>query len=280
MFNEFQMECLITHDLFHALEKRSLPGLELTWDPGELSADVRLELVVYRQQQSTNLGQRIRSIAGKSELAIHPSVAKCIPELVETQMVLEWLRTNPYRPIEYRWLAHRRLAIIHRLLNVNKESSIGSLDVVRLGLLYYCIMVRAIPYRNIELMERYVISEVEKWGANTMEGTFGSYLDLLLWVMVMFGIGNVGQTIRLTSPDNPIIQHSLPQDQVSRRGSGEASRFDVSAFVAGVGRSICKTLNVRNEAELRGLMRTFLFDDTFVDDEYLTFARAGLRLEG
>lgn len=279
MFNDFQKEYLVAHDLLHALDTGSPPRLELTWDHVELLGDVSLELADYAKQQSPSPGQRIRSIAESAELAIHPSVAKCIPELVKTQNVLDWLRTTSYRPAEYKWLAHKRLANIHRLLSVDSHSRVTSLDVVRLALLYYCIMVRAIPYSNIELMEKYVIPEVEKWGTSAMEGTFGSCLDLLLWIMVMFGIGTTGGTTRPTSLDNSMPQHSLSREQVSRRGSGETRGFDVSAFVAGVGRSICKTLNVKTEPELRGLMRTFLFDDEFLDDRYLAFATDGLRLE-
>lgn len=279
-FNDFQKERLIIHDLYYALHTGSSPRLELTWDPGELVADVNFELIIYMNRRGSEAGGRIRSIAGSSERVFHPTLAECILQSVETQQVLEWLREGPYQPGQYRWLAHRRLALIHRLLMLDGSILSSTSRVARFALLYYFVMVRAVPCCNHALVDQYAKAELKDWDTDSMVHAFRAHPDLLLWVVVMFGAGTAGKETDVTSVNNDSSRMSSPQEGDSRRGSREARNFDVTTFVARIGQKICKTLGIVNEARLRELMKTFLFDDDFVNESYLSFVRQELSLAG
>lgn len=280
MFNDFQKERLIMHSLSYALSTGSRPRLELTWDPGDLVADVNLELIFHINRRSSVTGGRLRSIAGDSKTIGCPTVARCVTEMVETQQVLEWLRDGPYQPAQYRWLAHRRLAIMHRLLMVNKSTLASVSRFVRLALLCYSVMVRTIPENDYPLANLYVVPELAEWKANVLTDTFKSCMDLLLWVMVMLAMGTAkSKTQANTKQASASSRRSSPQQRISERGPRDVPTFDVNEFIVETAKGVCQNLGITTKNQLRDLMKTFLFDDEFVNQGYTTFVEDGLSLE-
>lgn len=276
-FNDFQKERLIIHDFFYALNTGFPPRMELSWDPGDLTPEISLELVIYMSEKNKfDIGRRIRTIADHSDVAFHALVAQCIPQLVETQQVLEWLHEGPYRPLEYRWLTQRRLAIIYRLLTVDENTSTSLQELVRFATLYYCILARAVIYSNDVLVDRCVMPELEKWEMNALEDAFGTCHDLLLWVVVMFTIAIATKRARKLPPRDNSPQR--PPPQAEGPGLSGIQIANISAFLAELGRRVCQTLQIEDEPALRRVLRTFLFDDDFVDERYLAFARDSLQL--
>lgn len=277
-FDDFQKERLIMHDFSYALSTRSLPRLELTWDPGELSTDVNLEVIFHTNQRDSITGERLQEIIEVPEMIVDAKVVRYILELIETQQVLEWLRDEPYQPAQYRWLAHRRLAIMHRILTVKASSLSGISRLVRLALLCYLIMGRTIPVSNHALIDHYLIPELAKWNRDTMTNAFNSQTELLLWVVVMFALGSVKLEARTTDLNRSASQQSSSREEPSSRGLEDRQHFDVTTLATDIGKGACQTLDVRNEAQMRDLMKKFLFDDDFVNERYISFAQESLGL--
>lgn len=276
-FNDFQKERLIMHDFQNALSTGCSPRLELAWDPGEFATDARLEFVFHVNRQKTETGGRLRSITEGSETDLDPAVARCVSDLVETQQVLEWLRDALYQPGHYRWLSHRRLAIMHRLLTMNASSMAGVSKLVRYALLYYCAMVRAIPLSNCGLIDHYVIRELAEWDQEMVTDVFRPHTDLLLWVTMILALGIRRLEHNTTAAKSP-SEHSKSQGESSRRSPRDVRNFDADTFLAEIGKRACQKLNLTEEVQLRDLMKSFLFDGDFVDEKYMTFVQEGLKL--
>lgn len=279
IFNDFQKEQLIMHDFAHALSMGVPPRLELTWDPGELVADVNLEVIFHIDRRTSVTGGRLGTIIQECEGLLAPSVATCASGLIETQQLLEWLRECPYQPVHYRWLAHRRLAIVHRLLTVDGSKLSGISRLVRFALLLYSVMARSIPISNLGLLYHYVTPEIARWDVDAMTEAFKPHDDLLLWAMVTFATG----TAKLRGHTAPWYEmesrQSSPQEQDSRRGSADVQGSDTTLLLTKVCKNACQALEISKETQLRHLMKKFLFDDIFADESYMTFAKMGLGLE-
>lgn len=166
---------------------------------------------------------------------------------------------------------------MHQLLMVDKSTLESTSELVRFALIHYCIMVRTIAHSDYPLVNPYVTLELAEWNAEMLTDAFTSHTELLLWIMVIFAVGIARPSRNLVNRSAPPA--SSPQGQSSRRGSKDAQDFDVSAFVAKVGRRACQALDVTDEAQLRDLLKTFLFDDDFMDEKYTTFVEEGLRLK-
>lgn len=155
-FNDYEKERLIMHNLYYALKTLRAPDFKLTWDPGFFQNNTGFGVFSNMAQKSSCIGNQLRKIVESGAITLHPLLAQIILNLVEVQQVLNWLRTQPYRPADYRWLMQRRLAILHRVLSLRPETRTNHGELVRIALICFMVLSRVMPWSETWLHEHYI----------------------------------------------------------------------------------------------------------------------------
>lgn len=253
-FNDYEKERLIMHHLCYALRTRRAPEFKLEWDPGSFENSVGFEVFSNMSSTPTTAGSHITAVVETLPVDLHPVVAQAVSDLVEVQQVLDWLRTQQYRAEEYRWLTHRRLAILDRLLSVPSDPGTTTSDLVRLALVCYFFLSRLLPCSETRsfFSEQYIVPALRLWTPEGLETAFGGSPETLVWAMVLFGIELTPWPTQAMKPEVMDIT-------------------DVTSMDRYVCRRICGSLGIATDNQLRSLLKEMLFDDEIVDERYLFF---------
>jgi len=259
-FNDYEKERLIMHNLYYALRAKCAPEVKLTWDPGPFTSDARSEVLSSISRETISTSSRMGTIAETLQADLHPIVAQAILDLAEVQEVLSWLRTQAYRPAEYRWLMQRRLAIMHSLLSLRSDAGTLSGELIRIALICFIVLSRILPWSEHLLPRHYVAPALSKWTAESLDETFAAYPETLLWIMVLYGI-------------------LLTPEAAANGWMDDTGLTDVAALVSDVGKRSCRSLDIATENELRVALQKTLLDDEVLNERYLSFCEIGLGLK-
>ncbi|KAK5102124.1 hypothetical protein LTR70_006647 [Exophiala xenobiotica] len=259
-FNDYEKERLIMHNLYYALRAKCAPEVKLTWDPGPFTSDARSEVVSSISRETISTSSGMGTIAETLQADLHPIVAQAILDLAEVQEVLGWLRTQAYRPTEYRWLMQRRLAIMHSLLSLRSDAGTLSGELIRIALICFIVLSRILQWSEHLLPRHYVAPALSKWTAESLDETFAAYPETLLWIMVLYGI-------------------LLTSNAAANGWMDNTGLTDVAALVSDVGRRSCRSLDIATESELRVALQKTLLDDEVLNERYLSFCEIGLGLK-
>lgn len=269
-FGDYHKERLIFHDLVYAVAVNSSPRLELSWDPGPAPRVIQQGMFPQRNMDHLVSCQRLLTLVDSEHDLGDTILFTTLRDIAETQRAAYWLETQPYRSQDYRWLTHRRLALLHRLLSHNYLTfESGHMAVIesarealRLAAVLFMILDCRIPDNTVRTSTQVATIATSLRGIGTISSSWPTGQDLLLWIVVMAGICTV-----MTSDTASLC--ISPKSMID---------IDDGLLFSTLGTNLCAQLEIETLAELRQFLDSFLFSDNLAGYRLRAFAEVGLGL--